>query len=111
MPRGIAVTKVHAVDRGGQEHSLTWEEDQSLMECLRDSGLDVLASCGGNAECGTCHVYLDPGVVATLEEPGPDERELLDESACSRADSSRLACQVGWAQRLDGLSVTLAPED
>jgi ferredoxin, 2Fe-2S len=112
MPeRANAVTKVQAVDRDGREHGLTWESDQSLMECLRDSGLDVLASCGGNAECGTCHVYLEPAVVATLGEPGPDERELLDESAYFRAESSRLACQVTWAQRLDGLSVTLAPED
>lgn len=106
-----AVTKVHAVDRDGQEHSLSWDADQSLMECLRDSGLDVLASCGGNAECGTCHVYLEPAIAAALDEPGADERELLDESAYFRAGSSRLACQVGWAQRLDGISVTLAPED
>jgi 2Fe-2S ferredoxin len=106
----LVMIGVLAVDRDGHEHSLSWEPQQSLMECLRDSGLPVLASCGGNAACATCHVYLEPDAAAGLDEPGADERDLLEDSDQFRRESSRLACQVDWAQRLDGLRVQLAPE-
>jgi len=39
-----------------------------------------------------------------------DENDLLDGSA-HRLTGSRLSCQVVLADNLDGLSVTIAPED
>jgi 2Fe-2S ferredoxin len=39
-----------------------------------------------------------------------DENDLLD-STDSRNDQSRLSCQIPVSDALDGLTVTIAPED
>jgi 2Fe-2S ferredoxin len=39
-----------------------------------------------------------------------DENDLL-ESSDHRNESSRLSCQIPFTQDLDGLRVTIAPED
>ena len=40
----------------------------------------------------------------------PDEDDLLD-SSDTRQDNSRLSCQIPVTDALDGLAVTVAPED
>jgi 2Fe-2S ferredoxin len=106
----VTVT-VHAVDREGERHEVEWEEGQSLMECLRDNDLPVLASCGGTASCSTCHVYLECDVLPTLGERSRDEVELLEDNDWYQPDRSRLSCQIERSDRLDGLVVELAPEE
>jgi 2Fe-2S ferredoxin len=39
-----------------------------------------------------------------------DENDLLDASS-HRTSSSRLSCQIAFGAALDGLRVTIAPED
>lgn len=99
------------VDREGTTHDLEWEPDQTMMEALRDNDLPVLASCGGTASCATCHVFLEQAVFDTLEERSEDELELLVEAESYRECGSRLSCQVGFSRDLDGVTVTLAPEE
>jgi 2Fe-2S ferredoxin len=103
-------TSITAVDRDGTQHSLEWEEDQTLMEVLRDNDLPVLASCGGTASCATCHVFLEESVAQKLGERSADELELLEDAAGYRACGSRLACQIEHDESLDGIRVELAPE-
>ena len=69
---------------------------QTLMEAIRIAVPDgVLALCGGNCSCGTCHVIFDAQSLATLPDMKIDERELL-----GRLDNvetnSRLACQLSF---------------
>ena len=104
-------TTITAVDRDGTPHSLEWEEDQTLMEVLRDNDLPVLASCGGTASCATCHVILDEATAGRLGPRSADELELLEDAAGYRARASRLACQIQHDGSLDGIRVELAPED
>jgi len=83
----------------------------SMMELMRDTSVpDLLALCGGSRSCATCHVWVDPAFVARLPEAVEEENELLDSSS-HRKPTSRLSCQVKWTDALDGLRVTLAPED
>ncbi|MGT2463560.1 2Fe-2S iron-sulfur cluster-binding protein [Sinomonas atrocyanea] len=103
-------TNITAVDRDGTEHSLVWDEGQTLMETLRDNDLPVLASCGGTASCATCHVYLEEPVAARLGERSADEAELLADADGFRECGSRLSCQIGHDAGLDGIRVELAPE-
>ena len=99
------------VDRHGATHDLEWEPEQTMMEALRDNDLPVLASCGGTASCATCHVFLEQAVFDTLEERSRDELELLEEAEGYRECGSRLSCQVGFSPDLNGVTVTLAPEE
>jgi 2Fe-2S ferredoxin len=48
--------------------------------------------------------------MGTVGGPGEDETDLLDSSDHKQA-SSRLSCQIEMSDALDGLKVTIAPED
>ena len=60
--------------------------------------------------CATCHIYVDPSWQQRLPAPMSDERELLSELSHYK-DSSRLSCQVEYTAALDGLTVTIAPDE
>lgn len=100
---------VHVVDREGAEHTLEPTAGWSVMEIIREAGLPIEAACGGCCACATCHVYVDADWLPKLPAPGPDEGMMLDEAFEVR-DTSRLSCQFKYADELDGLRVTLAPE-
>lgn len=81
------------------------------MEIIRDGGLDeMLALCGGCLACATCHVLVDEAALSKLTPISADENDLL-ESSDHRQPNSRLACQLSFDSSLDGLRVTIAPED
>ena len=83
----------------------------SAMENIRDAGIDeLLALCGGCCSCATCHVYVGEDWLAQTGTPGLDEGDLLD-SSDHRRPNSRLSCQIAFTAALDGLSVSIAPED
>ena len=99
------------VTREGEERAITGEDGLSLMEAIRDAGIDeLLALCGGCCSCATCHVHVDPAFLDKLPPMSEDENDLLD-SSDARNETSRLSCQVPLSDALDGLRVTIAPED
>jgi 2Fe-2S ferredoxin len=105
MPRVTVIT------RTGQEHSLEAHPNSSVMETIRDSGInDLAAICGGCCSCATCHVHVDPAFAAKLPAMSEDENGLL-EGLEHRKDTSRLSCQIRVVDALDGLRVTIAPEE
>lgn len=105
MPTLIVTT------REGEERAIDGEAGLSVMEVIRDAGIDeLLALCGGCCSCATCHVHVDPAFAALLPKMGPDEDDLLDSTA-DRDATSRLSCQVPFTDALDGLRVRIAEED
>jgi len=105
MPKLIVVT------REGEEREIMGEAGLSVMEVIREAGIDeILALCGGCCSCATCHVHVDPAFAAKLPAIEPDEDDLLD-SVDTRDAYSRLSCQVAFGPELDGLRVTIAAED
>ena len=105
MPKLIVVT------REGEEREIEGEVGLSVMEAIRDAGIDeLLALCGGCCSCATCHVHVDPAFADRLPAMGEDENDLLDASD-DRDAPSRLSCQVQMTAALDGMRVTIAAED
>lgn len=105
------MSKIWVTTRGGQEVALEGKAGHSLMELIRDQGVDeVLALCGGCCSCATCHVIVDPAFADLLPARSEDEDALLDSSR-HRQPTSRLSCQIPYDAGLDGLRVTVAPED
>ena len=103
--------KLIVVSRDGSEKTVEAENGLSVMEAIRDNGFDeLLALCGGCCSCATCHVFVDDEWRAAVGTPGEDENDLLDSSDHKQA-SSRLSCQIEMSDALDGLKVTIAPED
>ncbi|MGQ7828492.1 2Fe-2S iron-sulfur cluster-binding protein [Altererythrobacter sp. Z27] len=103
--------KLTVVNRAGEESTIDVEDGLTVMEAIRDNGFDeLLALCGGCCSCATCHVLVDPGFMGKLPQMSEDEDDLL-ESSDHRGETSRLACQIAFTSDLDGLKVTIAPED
>ncbi|NBB51173.1 2Fe-2S iron-sulfur cluster binding domain-containing protein [Rhizobium sp. CRIBSB] len=99
------------VTRSGEEKSVEAKAGVSVMEIIRDNGFDeLMALCGGCCSCATCHVYVDESFAGKLPEVSADENDLLD-SSDHRTPLSRLSCQLAFNDSLDGLKVTIAPED
>lgn len=96
--------------RDGSERIVQAKPDRSLMEGLRDGGIDdILALCGGSLSCATCHVYVDPAFADRLPTMTETEAELLEYSE-HRTEASRLSCQIRVTPELDGLRVTVPDE-
>ena len=105
MPRLIVTT------REGEASEIDVGEGLTVMEAIRDNGFDeLLALCGGCCSCATCHVHVDPEFLGQLPPMSEDEDDLL-ESSDHREVNSRLSCQLPFTDALDGLKVTIAPED
>ena len=105
MPK-LVVTK-----RDGQTVEIEGKTGLSVMEVIRDNGIDeLLALCGGCCSCATCHIHVDPAFSDQVALMGEDENDLLD-SSDHRDATSRLSCQIPFTAALDGLKVTIAQED
>jgi ferredoxin, 2Fe-2S len=103
--------KLNIASRDGSARTITAKTGVSLMEAIRDAGIeDVLALCGGCCSCATCHVYVDEADLDRLPAMTADENDLLDSSE-HRTGRSRLSCQLKLHAGLEGLRVQVAPED
>jgi 2Fe-2S ferredoxin len=92
----------------GQRMSLTGKDGDSAMQVAVASSLDgIVAECGGNAMCATCHVYVDPQWRDRLPAISDDEEALLEGAAAPRTADSRLSCQIRLTTDLDGLTLHL----
>lgn len=95
--------------RDGSQRSIAGAPGMTLLDAIRDAGIDdLMALCGGCCSCATCHVFVD---APELAAPGSADEDDLLESSSHRAPNSRLSCQVELSEALDGLAVTIAPED
>ncbi len=77
----------------------------SLMEFLKASEFDILATCGGMALCATCHVEVLKGF-DTLPEITNDEYAMLD-TLPNITDTSRLSCQLKLSEQMEGITVKI----
>jgi len=103
------MTKIRVKDREGDIRELSADVGMSLMEIIRDSGMDIEAACGGCCACATCHIYIDQSCISRLKNKDDDEESMLDQ-AFNVKDNSRLGCQIEFTDDLDGMEVELAPE-
>ena len=103
------MTKIIVKDREGNVQELSADIGLTLMEIIRDAGMDIEAACGGCCACATCHLYVDKDWFSKLSAKEDDEESMLDQ-AFNVKDNSRLGCQIEFNERLDRIKVELAPE-
>lgn len=105
------MTVLNVTLRTGETREIQARNGVSVMETIRDSGIDeIMAICGGCCSCATCHVYVADEDWARLSPASSGESELLEFSE-HPTERSRLSCQIKMSDALSGLSVTIAPED
>jgi 2Fe-2S ferredoxin len=100
--------KITYVHPDGAREELEAAEGASVMQAATARGIKgIVAECGGNCMCATCHVYVEPSQLALLPAMSEEEDALLDGTASDREPNSRLSCQIQVTQALDGLVVNL----
>ncbi len=104
---------IKITDREGVLHEVEAPTDMAmnLMEVI--TGFEIvpegtIGTCGGMAMCASCQCYITSA--HELPEMEYDEEAMLAE-AFHVEDNSRLGCQLNITPELEGLAVTLAPEE
>jgi uncharacterized 2Fe-2S/4Fe-4S cluster protein (DUF4445 family) len=69
--------------------------EQSILDCARRLGIDLVSLCGGKGTCGKCKIQIVGGDVS---EPSQKERAKLSDAEISQG--YRLACQTYAASDL-----------
>jgi 2Fe-2S ferredoxin len=99
--------KITFIEHSGQQHSVEAEVGQSVMQVAMNNMVPgIIADCGGNCSCATCHVYINGDWASHVTPPAEDEKAML-ECALHTRDTSRLSCQVAVTPELDGMIVRL----
>ncbi|WP_326835299.1 2Fe-2S iron-sulfur cluster-binding protein [Amycolatopsis rhabdoformis] len=79
----------------GTEQTVDAEPRTTVMQAAIEANVPgIVAECGGNAMCATCHVFVEPGAAERFGEVSADEDEMLDCTAAERTELSRLSCQL-----------------
>lgn len=103
--------RVHVTDRQGAGSQQEFQTGQSLMQALRGKGYPIQAICGGAMSCATCHVHVAAEWQGKLAPREDFETMLVEDTNAFDEAASRLSCQIELAPELDGLAITIAPED
>ena len=103
------MSKIYVIDREGNTHKIQSEDGLTLMEIIRDAGLDIEAACGGCCACATCHIYIDKEWLEKLPKIEEEEDSMLDQ-AFHVTTQSRLGCQIQYSDKFNGIKLKLAPE-
>jgi 2Fe-2S ferredoxin len=102
------MTTITFIHPDGREQRISATAGESAMQAAtRYDVAGILAECGGNAMCATCHVYVDDAWLSRLPAMADDEDALLDGTAADRRAGSRLSCQIKPSAELDGLVLHL----
>ena len=83
----------------------------SMMESIRELDASVEAICGGMCACATCHVYIDPAWADQTGSRSFEETLMLRDLDSFDPDRSRLSCQIEVTEALEGLALTVGPEE
>ena len=100
--------KITYVHQDGTQTVLDVPVGTSVMRGAILNGVDgIVAECGGEMMCATCHVYVEEDQLARTPIQSDDEKAMLEFTASERRPNSRLSCQLAVTPELDGLVVYL----
>ncbi len=99
------IIRIQVEGPGDRVHELEIPDgiNLSLMEVLKASEYDIMATCGGMALCATCHIQVLEGM-EKLEDRTDPELDMLD-TLPDADDDSRLACQIKINPSIDGIKI------
>jgi ferredoxin, 2Fe-2S len=104
----MAVPQICFIQSDGTRHQVDEEPGVSVMRAAVNHRIDgIVAECGGNAACGTCHVFLSEETIALVPPPDAAEISMLEFTAVPSGPTSRLSCQIYLNHRLEGAVFTI----
>jgi len=105
------VPKLVFISMDGTPRVVDGTVGESVMKAAVQNGVPgIVAECGGNCSCATCHVWVAEEFIPAVGEPGDMEEDLLDLAVTERRPGSRLSCQIPVTDALDGITVEIPPD-
>ncbi|MBM9503354.1 2Fe-2S iron-sulfur cluster binding domain-containing protein [Streptomyces sp. KK5PA1] len=105
------MAKVIYIGSAGEEYAVEASVGDTVMAAAVRNGVPgIVAECGGNCSCATCHVYVGEEFARAVGPAHDMEDDLLDMAVSERRATSRLSCQIRITEELDGLTVEIPPE-
>jgi len=102
----MSTSVTYELHEGGQRQ-LDVPDGTSVMQAAVSNGVPgIVAECGGQLMCATCHVYVEEAV-GEVPEQSADEIEMLELAAAETTAQSRLSCQLVCGPQLDALVVRI----
>ena len=102
--------KITYISEAGVSAQIDVPLGDSVMEGAVQNGVaGIVAECGGNCQCATCHVYVQENFLGILHPVQEEEDAMLGSTASERRPNSRLSCQLRVRPELDGLVVRTPP--
>ena len=99
------ITYVHP---NGARQVLDVPVGTSVMRAAILNSIDgIVAECGGEMMCATCHVYVEADQLDRTPAQSDDEKAMLEFTASERKPNSRLSCQLVATPEFEGLVVYL----
>jgi 2Fe-2S ferredoxin len=106
------VPKVVYKRTGSDDIVVEAQAGETVMGIAVRSGVPgIIAECGGQLSCATCHVWVSEEFRDLVGGPGDTEADLLDLGVSEFTEASRLSCQIRMTDDLDGLVVEPRPEE
>ena len=105
------MVKLVVTDKAGRDVEIDAQPGVSIMENIRGLDRSVEAICGGMCACATCHVRIDPDWRSRLPPRRYEETMMLRGAKSFDPERSRLCCQIVVVPALDGLRLTVAPDE
>jgi ferredoxin, 2Fe-2S len=100
-----SITYVHT---DGSREAIDVPVGTSVMRAAILNSVDgIVAECGGEMMCATCHVYVEEAQLPLTPVQSDDEKAMLEFTASERKPNSRLSCQLVVTPEMDGLVVYL----
>jgi ferredoxin, 2Fe-2S len=106
--KGREMPKITYVHPDGAREVLDVPVGTSIMRAAIMNSIDgIVAECGGEMMCATCHVYVEEAQLDRTPKMSEEEAAMLEFTASERRPNSRLSCQLTVTPELDGLVVYL----
>lgn len=101
------MAKITYIEHDGTEHQAEVAPGLTVKDgAINNMIPGILAECGGNCACATCHVYVDHAWTDRVGPANEMEADMLD-FAHEPQENSRLSCQIQVSPELDGLIVRM----
>jgi ferredoxin, 2Fe-2S len=99
---------VNYVSPSGISRQIDVPSGMSVMQAALNHRVEgILAECGGNCMCATCHVYVDSSFLGRVPPAKDNEKFMLSIAAEGPETNSRLSCQIKMSEELNGIIVRL----
>ena len=105
------LVKLNVINRDGAKSAIEVDEGTTIRNAIEDKiEPESFGLCGGNCNCGTCHVYVDLNYLKKLNPADEAENRIIKKFADNPNNTSRLSCQIELKKEHDGITVTIGKE-